>query len=372
MKVAMITPVWPPIIGGIGSVAQNNALGLKKIGISVTVFTPDYNRGEISSELEVIKVRPQLKYGNAALLLDLPKKFVTYDIVHLHYPFLGAAEVVLGAKRKARWKLILHYHHDLVGVGWRSIFFKIYNRLFLGKIIKAADKIFVTSLDYAANSDIRIYYQKFKGKFIEVPNGVSAARFFPCPPAENLIKKYNLDNKKILLFVGGLDSAHYFKGVDILINSLAKIFNAKLLIVGEGNLKASYQKLAASLNISDRVIFAGRVLADALPKYYNLADILILPSIDKSEAFGLVLLEAMACGKPVVTSNLPGVRSVVADNETGLLAKAGDSSDLVEKINYLLSNPDICLKLGEAGRQQVLQKYDWPKICQVIYNQYFF
>jgi len=115
--------------------------------------------------------------------------------------------------------------------------------------------------------------------------------------------------------------------------------------------------------VRDKIIFAGGVSDAELAECYNLADAFVLPSTDRSEAFGLVLLEAAACGKPSIASDLPGVRTVVRNGLTGLLAKAADADDLAEKIKQLFSNGEEIKKMGETARQMVLEKYGWEKVA---------
>jgi glycosyltransferase involved in cell wall biosynthesis len=238
-------------------------------------------------------------------------------------------------------------------------------------MLKAADRIIVSTLDYAAASDIGHFMgdSRLKDKFAEIPFGVDGEVFRPAPRDEELAGKYGISPEdKVILFTGGLDKAHYFKGMHILIKAFATIQDSRLLIVGRGNLRSHYEALARDAGISDSVIFAGKVGDEELAKHYNLADVFVLPSVDKSEAFGLVLLEAMACGKPVVASDLPGVRQVAADG--GLTFKAGDADDLAEKMAYLLNNDDERKRLGEKGRRATEEKYDWKKVAEDLEKIY--
>lgn len=383
-KIAIVTPVFPPYCGGIGNVAYHQAVELKKLGHQVTVLTPDYGQPEITVDFELIKIKPLFKYGNAALVPKLPEFLAGFDIVHLHYPFFGGAEVVWWAKKKASClpavclpagqdemgKLVLHYHMDVVGTGFLVAFFKIYRRFFLPKIIKCADSVIVTSIDYAQNSDIAEFLKNEPAKFVVVPNGVDIQKFSPVEKDLKLQTLHQLENSKVVLFVGGLDKAHYFKGVDYLIKAFAQVaVSAQLIIVGAGDLLPNYKKLVGELGLENRVIFAGKVSSADLPKYYNLADLVVLPSIDKSEAFGMVLLEAMACGKPVVASNLAGVRSVV--DKSGFLVAPKNAGSLAEKISQILSDEKMATTMGAAGRQRVEQGYDWKIIgekLQVVYD----
>ena len=168
-----------------------------------------------------------------------------------------------------------------------------------------------------------------------------------------------------MLFVGGLDTAHYFKGVNILIQAMLEFAdsdNVRCLIVGDGDLKSTYQSLVDSLGLGKKIIFAGFVADNELPNLFNIADMLVLPSIDKSEAFGIVALEAMSSGLPVVATDLPGVRSVVDKRKTGLLAKPGNVEQLAQMIKFLLDNPRIAKQYGANGREKVLQKYTWDSV----------
>ena len=370
MKIAIVAPVFPPYSGGIGNVAWNNARALQKLGHEIIVLTPDYGQPDIAADFKIIKIKPVLKYGNAAFVPALQKLLCEkFDIIHLHYPFFGGAEVVWKAKRGSGWKLVLHYHMDVVGAGLLGLIFRLHTKFILPKIIKAADKIIVTSFDYARHSKISKFLKQNPDKFVEVPNGVDIAEFKPKEKDYQLEKIYNLSNKKIILFVGALDKAHYFKGVNYLLQALAKLGqNVKLIIVGGGGLLNHYQMLAKKLQVDGRVIFAGKVSNADLPRHYNAADVVVLPSIDKSEAFGLVLLEGMACGKPVVASDLPGVRTVV--DGAGFTTKPKNAADLAEKIKKILENDELAKKFGEQGRFKVEQKYSWEIIGEKLGNLY--
>jgi glycosyltransferase involved in cell wall biosynthesis len=161
-----------------------------------------------------------------------------------------------------------------------------------------------------------------------------------------------------------LDKEHYFKGVDFLINSWPdlNLESVKLLIVGQGDLREKYRKTAAHLGLADKVIFAERVSDEELPSYYNMADLLILPSINSSEAFGIVLIEAMACGVPTMASNLPGVRSVISNGQNGFLFKVKDSRGFLNKIRLILTDDNLKDKLRKGARDTAVSYYDQNKI----------
>ncbi|MGC9048890.1 MAG: glycosyltransferase family 4 protein [Patescibacteria group bacterium] len=394
MKVAHIVSTFPPYSGGMGNVCYQQVKELANLGHDVVVFTPEYNK-EYNKEklttdnLQLTTLKPILKYGNAAFVPQVMRYLKDFEIIHLHWPFIGAEAVLFWKLFKNHSnqrtypnttntppRLVVQYQMDLVGQGIFRGIFNFYQLLFIPLMVKAADKIIVSSLDYAQNSRLKNFLLKYPGKFIEIPLGVDINKFYPREKNQDLIKKYNLSpDEKIILFVGSLDKAHYFKGLSVLLSAVAdlrlKISDLRLLIVGEGNLQPKYKKLAHNLGIGERVIFAGRVPDKELPDYYNLSDIFILPSIDKSEAFGLVLLEAMACTKPIIVSDLPGPRTLVRENINGLLFKIGDSDDMAQKIKFLLENENLIQEWGRAGREIVEQNYSWSIVCQRIDKLYF-
>jgi rhamnosyl/mannosyltransferase len=156
-----------------------------------------------------------------------------------------------------------------------------------------------------------------------------------------------------------LDQAHYFKGIHFLIDSYEdfNLDNLKIMIVGEGDMKSEYQKHVLDLGLIDSILFTGAAAENDLAKYYNLADAVILPSIDKSEAFGIVLIEAMACAKPVITANLAGVRSVYENNVSGLSFEVLDKEDLEQKVRKLFQNDELRAQMGVSARQRVEKMY---------------
>lgn len=379
MKIAIVTPTFPPYAGGIGNVAAFNAKELVKLGHQVAVFTPLYGKvKEEVTDVLVKRVRPLFKYGNAAFVPALGRLLKGFDIIHLHYPFFGGAEVIWlkSSRLKAQGsKLILHYHMDVVGEGIFKLIFKLHQIFILPSIVKMADKIIFTSMDYGENSNLAGWLAKFPLKFIEIPNGVDSQNFQPQGKDNELLTQYEVNvNDRVVLFVGGLDKAHYFKGVEYLIEAMSCLRQApygwKLIIVGEGELRKEFQDLASQLNLESKTFFVGYVPNEELPKYYNLADVIVLPSIDKSEAFGLTLVEAMSCAKPVVATNLVGVRSVINQEVDGLLVKPKDADDLATKINYLLSNLGIARQFGQAGRKKVEGKYEWGIVGQKLNELY--
>lgn len=371
MKIAQIVCVLPPNRGGIGQVAHQISNELVKIGNEVEVFLPhSSNLKKYPSKFREYKMRPLrpwLRFGHFAIMPQLFFKLRKFDVIHLHYPFFGTAIFVGLYKflRRKKTKLIITYHMDVIGQGFFRRLFKWHKRWFLRRIINQADKIIVSSIDYVINSDIADYYLKRKHDFVEIPFGV-IENFKPEPKKLNLMTEYGFkQNDVVLLFVGVLDRAHYFKGVNFLLESLGYLDqNVKLLIVGAGDMMTFYEETVKAKGLEQRVAFAGYVKDEDMPDHYNLADVFVLPSVDKSEAFGIVLLEAMSCGKPLIASNLKGVRSVVNPGRTGLLVEPGNSFDIAEKVKFLLKRPELVEQIKRRSLEAVDQFYRWPIVAK--------
>ena len=376
MKVAHIVSTFPPYRAGIGNSAYHMSWELARLGAEVTVFTATARGGsdvDRSWPFAVKRMRPWLYYGNAAFVPQLLWQLSSFDIVHLHYPFFGGAEMLYFLDKLRPLNLVLHYHMDVVGEGIFKRVFQWHSNHVLPHIVKHAKTIIVTTLDYARQSNIRTALEHDSQKFIEIPLGVNPEIFKPRIKNKDLVESYGLANKKIILFVGGLDRAHYFKGVNYLIKAFHLISSNdeyRLVVVGDGALRPSYETLVSNFGLERKVIFAGAVSDDQLPLYYNMADVYVLPSIDSSEAFGLTVVEAMSSGLPVIASDLPGVRSVIKKNTTGYLFKPKDIGTLAKHMHYLLENPQVRNHLGGAARKRVLDRYAWSIIGAQLMDLY--
>jgi glycosyltransferase involved in cell wall biosynthesis len=351
MKIAQVVCVYPPYAGGIGTSAQK----LQKIlsdQHEAFVFTPtDNNRNNDNSENNIIPLKPSLRLGHGAILGSLFKKLKAFDLIYFHYPFFGTGIIIwLFKVFNPQKKLIIQYHMD---VQQKNIIYKILSwpeEIIKKSLFKKADLIITASLDYIRHSKIKNIYQKYPIKFKEIPFSVDTDKF---KPNTNQIIKDN-----IILFVGGLDKAHYFKGVDVLIHAVSLIKNNDyiLKIAGTGQLATNYKQLAQELKIDNRIIFLGKLSENELIKNYQTAKVLVLPSINSNEAFGIVLIEAMACGTPVIASNLPGVRSVFEDNLSGFKVETKNIIDLKNKLEIILTD-DTSIKMGQKAEQLVKEKY---------------
>lgn len=374
MKIAQVVSPFPPYFGGVGNVAYNNSIELTRRGHEVEVFTSNFPKNvsfNYPKEMKVNRLNYVFNFGNATLSPGI-LKIKNCDLIHLHLPYHFGGELASLVSRTRKIPLVATYQMDMIGEGWLKYFFKLHEKVFLKGILNKAEKIIVSSMDYAMNSNLKELFEKRKRDLVEVPNGVDAEKFNPNLNMNYLRKKLSLGKEKIVLFVGALDKAHYFKGVEVLLKGFSGIKeeNVKLILVGEGDMKNYYMKRAKELEMGKKVFFAGRVSNEELPYYYNLCDFLVLPSTDRGEAFGMVLVEAMSCGKAVIASNLPGIRSVVEKGKNGFLVEPRNEKDLMEKMEELLEESKLRKKMGERGRKKVLEQYDWKRIALKLEKVY--
>jgi rhamnosyl/mannosyltransferase len=172
----------------------------------------------------------------------------------------------------------------------------------------------------------------------------------------------------VLLFAGKL---RYYKGLNYLLEAMREIPRAQLVVVGAGPMEQTWRALAQTLEVDARVQFVGEVPDAQLPSYYAAADIFVLPASERSEAFGLVQLEAMAAGKPVVCTELgTGTSFVNVNEETGLVVPARDAHALAVAINRLLDDAALRERMGAAGRARVRNEFALEKMVERVMQVY--
>jgi rhamnosyl/mannosyltransferase len=302
-----------------------------------------------------------LKAGRLATVASTPLGFALPwllsrqrpDIAHLHFPYpLGElAQLLLGRSRR----LVITYHSDVVK---QQGLLRWYRPL-LWRILRRADRILATSPRYIESSP---YLSALRDKCAVVPLGVEIGRFQQID-AERVAGLRRRFPGPLLLCVGRL---RYYKGLDYLIAGMPDL-PATLLIVGDGPMRAAWQAQAQQLGVADRVHFLTDVDDADLPAYYAAGDLFVLPASQRSEAFGTVLLEAMACGRPVISTELgTGTSWVNQDGVTGLVTPARDTAALVGAIRRLLDAPALREELGAAGRARVAAEFTFGRMLERI------
>jgi len=286
----------------------------------------------------------------------------SYDIAHLHFPDPLAHLAVFCLPRVAR--IVISWHSDVIR---QKKILALY-RPFLDRLMRRADAIIAaTPAHFTSSTQLGSAPRE---RLHVVPYGIDYSEFDRSREidavAMNIRGTY--PGKKIIFTVG----RHvYYKGFEYLIRAMADVFNAVLLLGGTGPVDEELQALSGSLNLKDRIVFTGRIPDADLPAYYHACDIFCLPSVEQSEAFGLVQLEAMACGKPVVGCQLHnGASYVNRDDETGVLVPPRDPERLAQALNALLVDDDRRLRLGLNARQRVLREFTLEQMVQGTLDAY--
>jgi rhamnosyl/mannosyltransferase len=243
---------------------------------------------------------------------------------------------------------VLTYHSDIV----RQRFLGAAYRPLLRRVLERVDRIIVGSPPMIANSETLAPYAD---KCRVVPFGIETERFEPT--AAVLARAAELrggHRRPVVLFVGRLI---YYKGADVLVRAMADV-DADLVMVGAGPLQAELESTAAALGMADRVTIVPPVVDDELAAWYRAADVFCLPSVARSEAYGLVQLEAHASGTPVVSTNLPtGVPWVNVDGETGLVVPPSDAPALAAALRTLLADGPLRARMGAHARERALTTF---------------
>jgi glycosyltransferase involved in cell wall biosynthesis len=384
MKIAVFTSTFPPYRGGMGNVAFYEAEALALLGHDVTVFTPLYKTiktdrtSSATLPFAIQWLEPIIQSGNAAFCAGVTASLGNVDIAYLHYPFFGCAEVLWLNKlfppsgQSRRQKLIIRYDMDVAGHGLKRTLFGFHTQFVMPSVLRSADKVIFSSLDYAEHSNASWLLQEATRKCVEIPYGVAGRIFYPDKGITKLPKN--------ILFVGGLDRAHYFKGLERLLQAVSLLVredkDVSLRVVGSGDMMPDYRNLCEQLNVSENVHFVGSCDNDQLRREYTAAGVTVLPSISRAESFGLVLLESMACGTPIIAEDIPGVRTLVQNGRNGYLVRrvpdheAGSNQQRIEALRSciasVLSDATKAAQMGKYAQEFVTEKYNWNVVARQL------
>lgn len=274
-----------------------------------------------------------------------------FDIAHLHFP--DPMSHLAAAALPSRVKLVISWHSDIVR---QSRLLKLY-RPFLDRVVSRADAIVAATPRHFSSSS-QLGACRDPKRLHVVPFGIDFAPYeAPAAISAGAELRRRLGGRQAIFAVG----RHvYYKGFDVLIRAMHAIRNDAVLVLGgTGPLTGGLQELAASLGLSGRVLFPGRISESELPAYYHAADVFCLPSVERSEAFGLVQVEAMACRRPVVSCELgTGVSYVNRDGVTGLVVPPRDAAALAAAINRLLDDAVMRREMGEAGYARAKEEFN--------------
>ena len=376
LRIAMVNSFFPPWRGGAETYVFNLSKHLQRRGHEVTVIcsNPPLNPSVHRVDgVTVKRLRLLTRIYGTPVTPGLPWTLAREkaDIIHANFPSPYIASLSSAMSRSRKIPAVLTWHNDLPPVTTAArILVLTHDRLVLPSYLPQFSFIIATSETYAESSAI---LSRAKARVVVVRNGVDTVRFNPKVRPNEIRSRLNLDESKVVLFVGALTRWHRYKGLDVLIKSIALLKNApsapRLLVVGGGELLAEYVQLANELGIRDRVIFADNVPDHDLPKYYACSDLLAQPSKDRSEGFGLTILEANATGKPAIGTTVGGIPSVIRDGYNGLLVSPNDPKALADTIRKALADDGLLKQMGRNGRV-FAEQHDWSIVAQQTENVY--
>ncbi|MEO0068493.1 MAG: glycosyltransferase family 4 protein [candidate division WOR-3 bacterium] len=368
MRILLVSASYRPFPSGVSEHVHHLAMELHRRGHKVHILTTNYHP-KTKLNTSTSTPFPIARIGKALILpsnrshfvlpvgLKLPlqvREFLCknqFDIVHCHGVF--PPEISYWAIRYSSAPVVVTFHTlrkqlpIFVRKGFQALFPDLNRKIKVKIAVSQAAKNF--------------FQAWFLGEYHIIPNGVDLTRFRTNPHPAHCLEK----DKPYILYVGRLD---WRKGVLVLIRSLPFILKshpeATLVVVGTGPLESKAKRLCIRLGIEKSVIFTGYVPPEELPGYYSGCTLYVSPALS-GEAMGIVLLEAMASGKPVIASAISGYNEVVTDRETAILVPPGDAQRLAEAINQLLDSPELCQHLIQKGLRHVT-RFAWPVIAQDI------
>jgi len=347
MKILHIVKLfYPPEIGGVELFVNEISKELaKEHEVAVLCASNDNN-----TKTEKIDGYTVYRSGSLGRLFSTPiaptayfhmKKIVShYDVIHFHHP--NPLFTLLYWIIRPDQRLIVHWHSDIV----RQWYFMPFFKPFQDFLLKRADRIVCTTPNYMESSP---HLKNFREKCVAVPLGINPDRLVVDEERLKRIKQEYSD-KKMIFTLGRLVP---YKGFEYLIKA-AKDINAYILIGGSGKLKSELEELIEKEGVGDKVRLLGRLENTEIPAYFKACDIFVLPSVTRNEAFGIVQMEAMFFGKPLVSTNIPGsgVSWVNQNNYSGYTVEPRRPDSLSKAINSILDNDDEYKRFSENAKKR--------------------
>lgn len=369
IRVLQINKLYYPVIGGVERVVRQIAEGLND-RTEMRVLVCREKGKSVGETVNGVKV---LRAGSFGVFFSMPLSLSFFhhfnklkkesDIIHIHMPFPLADIAVSCFGYKG--KVILWWHSDIV----RQKKVMLLVKPFMMRLLKRADKIMVATESHIDNS---AYLGEFRNKCVVIPFGIKIDDRDQDQDQDQdrrMNDDVNDSDRQVrVLFAGRL--VHY-KGCDVLLKAFTKVSGAVLTIAGTGPLEEDLRKQARELGISGRVHFTGSISDEDMGKAFDQCELFVLPSVTKNEAFGLVQIEAMSRGKPVINTNLPsGVPTVSLDRQTGITVEPYDAEGLAEAINSLVGDRELRLKYGQAARDRAEAVFSEEKMLERILAEY--
>ena len=384
MRVLHVGKFFPPYAGGVerSSADLCRALAARDVGVAMLAHASPGDRTQVfvrdGVAVTLAACYGQLLYAPLSpsfpLLLQRQIDEFRPDLLHLHMPNVSAFwALLLPAARRVPW--VVQWHSDVPLDVRRAGVRMMYGayRPWEQAMLRRARAVIATSQPYLESSTA---LARWRDKTAVIPLGLDASAggdradansSSPNAPA-SLWPQTSAPTLRIL----GVGRLSYYKGFDVLLRALAQVPHASLLLIGSGECEAQLKALARELAIESRVHFAGHVDDGTLARAYGQAQLFCLPSIERTEAFGMVLLEAMRASLPVIASAIPGsgVGYVVADDKTGLLVPPGDADALARALARMADDAELRARLGANGNERWREQFTLDRCAEQTLQLY--
>jgi len=380
MRVTMVNKYYPPHLGGIEYHLRDLATALaERSDCEVRAIVANEGPATVTETIdgvEVTRLRRAFAYASTPVVFGMTRVISAEatrpdppDVIHLHFPYpwgevswlrAQTGERSAESSSRARIPAVLTYHSDIVR---QKAMLALYEPL-LHRVLDRVDLVIASSPNMVDNSP---YLARVAEKCRVVPFGIHTERFAATPERAARAAALRAElapsrgERPVVLFVGRLI---YYKGADVLVRAMEHV-DADLVMVGGGPLKGELEALASASGIAERIRFFDPVGDEDLAAWYHAADVFCLPSVARSEAFGLVQLEAHAASTPVVSTALTtGVPFVNQDGVTGLVVSPGDVRALAEALDTLVRDDALRERLGRQARERAVAEFSIPRMVE--------
>ncbi|OGW48173.1 MAG: hypothetical protein A2Y66_02390 [Nitrospirae bacterium RBG_13_41_22] len=370
MKVLMLTQDFPPADGGIAIFVQHVCQELRRNNMHVEVLAQDVERAAAFDAGQSHAIHRYSGRNRLSSLAPIVSTMFHALRGHADVLFLGHMLSTYGLGAWLLWRflrvpyVILVHGFDLVEYWRQSRLDNFASTL----VLQDAALIFANS-EYTKGVILE-KVRDTKGQVVVINPGVDPDMFKPGLETSAIKQQYGIGDDRVILTVSRLvPKKNHDNVLRALPEVLQRIPNLKYLIIGEGSEKTRLESMARQLGIQERVIFTGFVEHTALPPYYCLCDVFIMPSCvadGNLESFGIVFAEASACGKPVIGSKTGGISDAVVNGVTGLLVEPDDTKEIAQALSRLLTDEQLALTLGKNGRARVENELTWQVMGERI------
>lgn len=376
LKICLVAPYFAPVRGGAETYTLQTCKRLHATyGHTVVVVTTSYEHSAVRVEeragFKTYTLPAALKLSNTPVGLRWQRQLREIfaleqpDVINAHTPVPFLADIA--ARARGHIPFVLTVHNDIEKSSLPGKLMSVAYYWIMGNRTLAQSDVIVATSDYYVATSRRL--SALRSKVAIAACGVDTDLFYP---SDSPATRSECQGRRVILFVGSMDATHAHKGLDILIRSVAQLRDQYkdilLVAVGKGDAIPRYQKLASTLGLDELILFPGPVENLELADFYRLADVCVLPSTNRSEGLGLVLIEAAACRTPIIGTRVGGIPLAVLDNKTGLLVEPGDVDGLAEAIDRILANSALARTLGNNGYHHVKENFTWDASAEAMHN----